>query len=71
MNNIYLPKSATEYLQNEFQDQITIMDVQSDKNTIKIQFNREIHELDFTNIFFAGAHWGIHLNTKNNDNEHS
>lgn len=66
MNSLYMPKSAVEYFQSEFKNQFEIVELETSDNTVKLVFNREIHEADVINIFFTGAKWGINYINKTN-----
>lgn len=66
MNSFYIPKTAVEYIKNDFKDKFEIIDLEFSNDTVKIEFNRKINELDLTNLFFAGAKWGLNHIYKTN-----
>ncbi len=61
-NRLYIPVSAQEYIQNQFKDKVTF-EVQTE-NTVAAIFEHELNSLDITDIFFAGAYWGINKSLK-------
>lgn len=62
INRLYIPTSAQEYIQNQFKDKVTF-EVQSE-NTVAAIFTHELTSIDITDIFFAGAYWGINKSLK-------
>jgi len=65
MNSIYVPKSTLEYFRNEFKEEFEIINLNNSEDTVKITFNRNLNEIDITNIFFTGAKWAINYNLEN------
>ena len=61
-NRLYIPISAQEYIQNQFKDNVTF-EAQTE-NTVVAIFQHELNSLDITDIFFAGAFWGINKSLK-------
>jgi hypothetical protein len=61
-NRLYIPISAQEYIKNQFKDKVTF-EVQTE-NTVAAIFEHELNSLDITDIFFAGAFWGINKSLK-------
>jgi|GEM_PF-1105494 len=61
-NRLYIPISAQEYIQNQFKNKVTF-EVQSE-NTVVAIFEEQLTSLDITDIFFAGAYWGINKSLK-------
>lgn len=59
MNSFLIPKSTLEYFENEFRDQFVIIKLDHSDDTIRIKFNRELTEMDISDIFFTGAKWAI------------
>lgn len=59
MNSFLIPKSTLEYFENEFKDQFEIINLTHSDDTIRIKFNRELTEMDISDIFFTGAKWAI------------
>ena len=62
INRLYIPTSAQEYIQNQFKDKVTF-EVQTE-NTVAAIFTEELTSIDITDIFFAGAYWGINKSLK-------
>ena len=62
MNSLLIPKSTLEYFENEFRDQFQIIKLEHSEDTIRIKFNRELTEMDLSDIFFTGAKWAINYN---------
>jgi len=62
MNSLLIPKSTLEYFENEFRDQFQIIKLDHSEDTIRIKFNRELTEMDLSDIFFTGAIWAINYN---------
>jgi len=62
MNSLLIPKSTLEYFENEFRDQFQIIKLDHSEDTIRIKFNRELTEMDLSDIFFTGAKWAINYN---------
>ena len=62
MNSFLIPKSTLEYFENEFRDQFEIIKLDHSDDTIRIKFNRELTEMDISDIFFTGAKWAINYN---------
>ena len=71
MNSFYLPKSAVEYIVEEFKDRITIEPLNISNDTIKVVFKDRITYEDISNIFFVGAKWTLHYVNKTNSNANS
>ena len=62
MNSFLVPISTLEYFENEFRDQFEIIKLDHSADTIRIKFNRELTEMDISDIFFTGAKWAINYN---------
>lgn len=59
INEIYLPSTAQEYVEEQFKDRVTIKHTHHD--TMMVIFNDNITREDVSDLFFAGAYWAIHL----------
>jgi len=62
MNSLLIPISTLEYFENQFRDQFQIIKLDHSEDTIRIKFNRELTEIDLSDIFFTGAKWAINYN---------
>lgn len=62
INRLYIPISAKEYIENQFKEKVTF-EVQTE-NTVVAIFTDELTSVDITDIFFAGAYWGINKSLK-------
>lgn len=57
INKFYVSASAQEYIKDQFKDRVQFEVIS--ENCIGVIFQDEITSSDITDIFFAGAYWGI------------
>lgn len=62
MNSLLIPISTLEYFKNQFRGQFVIVKLEHSDNTIRLKFNKELTEMDLSDIFFTGAKWAINYN---------
>ncbi len=59
LNHFNIPVIAQEYIKKQFKDKVSIKHLTDD--TISVIFDDELTSLELTNIFFAGAYWGLNI----------
>lgn len=59
MNSFLVPISTLEYFENQFRGEFEVVKLEHSEDTIRIKFNRQLTEMDLSDIFFTGAKWAI------------
>ena len=59
MNSFLVPISTLEYFENQFRGEFEVVKLEHSEDTIRIKLNRQLTEMDLSDIFFTGAKWAI------------